>query len=498
MNSSPGIGSGLLRVGLVVCIAYALIFAGAGWLQVVEAGPLSADPRNPLQLEAARAPRGRILDVHGVVVADNARAVDGAQLRRYAHPAMAPITGYVSTIFGTAGLERTYDRQLTGVARLGAGGDLLRQFRSRASDPADLHLSVDIRLQELAARLLDDQRGAVVAIEPSTGRILALVSTPGYDPQQLADPATATAYLATLDDDPRAPLLDRATQGRYVPGSVFKLVTAAAGLESGAIGSDTAFADQPVESRRGFRLDGFRIQDAPRSVQLDQPLDLFEALEVSSNIWFAHAGLATGSLALLEVATRFGIGSAIAFDLPTASSQLNGGDGPLDGFADQVELANASYGQAEVLTTPLQMALAAAAIANGGVLLRPTLVDRVVSRGGDESQTAPTEIGRVMSATTASTLRDAMVQAVQGHYAADYAGGARVPGVRTAGKSGTAQLAPGQAPHSWFVGFAPADTPRIAVAVIVENAGSGSSRAVPLGGRLMHAWLKRFAPDSAP
>ncbi len=129
-------------------------------------------------------------------------------------------------------------------------------------DPDDLHLSVDVRFQELATRLLGDQRGAVVAIEPSTGRILALVSTPGYDPGRLVDPVTARSYLASLDRDESAPLLDRATQGRYVPGSVFKLVTAAAGLESGAIDTDTTFADQPAESRNGFRLDGFRIRDA--------------------------------------------------------------------------------------------------------------------------------------------------------------------------------------------------------------------------------------------
>ena len=496
---APGIGSGLLRVGMVICLAYALIAVGAGWLQVVQAGPLSEDPRNPLQLAAERAaPRGRILDVRGVVVADDGPSRGGVRPRRYPHPAMAPITGYKSALFGTAGLERTYDRQLVGLDPLQSGGELLRKFRSRPTDPTDIHLSVDVRFQELATRLLGDQRGAIVAIEPATGRILALVSTPGYDPAELVDPLTGRAYLARLDQDPDAPLLDRATQGRYVPGSVFKLVTAAAGLESGAIDTHTTFADQPAESRRGFRLDGFRIRDAARDVQLDHPLDLFEALEVSSNIWFAHAGLATGAAALSSVATRFGFGSAIGFDLPTGASQLNGADGPLDGFADRVELANAAYGQAEVLTTPLQLALVAATIANDGVMMQPTLVDRLVDQDGNDVRTQPRSLGRVLSTDTADTLRDAMVQAVEGEYAARYAGGAKVPGIHTAGKSGTAQLGPGKAPHSWFVGFAPASQPRIAIVVVVENAGSGSERAVPLGGRLMTAWLKRFAPDATP
>ncbi len=496
---APGIGHGLLRVGMVICLAYALLAVGIGWLQVVQAGPLSDDPRNPLQLAAERAaPRGRILDVRGVVVADNGRATGGVATRRYPHPAMAPITGYKSLLFGTAGLERTYDRELVGLDQMQPGGELLRKFRSSQTDPTDLHLSVDVRFQELATRLLGDQRGAIVAIEPSTGRILALVSTPGYDPSDLVDPLTGRAYLAGLDKDPDAPLLDRATQGRYVPGSVFKIVTASAGLESGAIDTRTTFADQPAESRRGFLLDGFRIRDAARDVQLDHPLDLFDALEVSSNIWFAHAGLATGAAALTSIAQRFGFGTAIDFDLPTASSQLNGGDGPLDGFADRVELANASYGQAEVLTTPLQLAMVAATIANGGVMMRPSLVDSLVAQDGSVVDLEPRAIGRELSPQTAATVRDAMVQAVQGRFAARYAGGAKVPGVTTAGKSGTAQLAPGQAPHSWFVGFAPAEAPRIAIVVVVENAGSGSERAVPLGGRLMSAWLKRFAPDPVP
>ncbi len=496
---APGIGSGLLRVGMVICLAYALIAVGAGVLQVVQAGPLTRDPRNPLQLAAERsAPRGRILDVRGVVVADNARPQGGVPRRRYPHPAMAPITGYKSLLFGTAGLERTYDRQLAGLDQLMPGGELLRKFRSDPWDPDDLHLSVDVRFQELATRLLGDQRGAIVAIEPSTGRILALVSTPGYDPGRLVDPVTGRSYLASLDRDESAPLLDRATQGRYVPGSVFKLVTAAAGLESGAIDTDTTFADQPAESRNGFWLDGFRIRDASRDVQLDHPLDLFEAMEVSSNIWFAHAGLATGAAALSSVAARFGFGSAIDFELPTASSQVSGGDGPMDGFADRVEVANAAYGQAEVLATPLQMALVAAAIANDGVMMAPTLVDRLVSASGDEVRAEPSAIGRVLTSDTATILRDAMVQAVEGRYADHYAGGAKVADITTAGKSGTAQLGPGQRPHSWFVGFAPAEQPRIAVVVVVEHAGAGSQRAVPLAGRLMTAWLKRFAGDPTP
>jgi peptidoglycan glycosyltransferase len=270
---------------------------------------------------------------------------------------------------------------------------------------------------------------------------------------------------------------------------VFKAVTAVAALDSGSITPETTYARQPAQYGTGFRVEGFVIHDAPRTVQLDHPLTFEEATEVSSNIYFAHAGLDTGTANLRQWATALGFGSTIPFELPTSASQVNGSDGPLDGFADEVELANAAYGQAEVLVTPLQMALVACSIANGGTLMRPTLVDRLVSASGRERTVDPAQIRRAMSSRTADQVRDAMIRAVNGPFAAGYAGGAAVPGVETAGKSGTAELANGQRPHSWFIGFAPARDPQIAIAVIVERAGTGSQRAVPMGGDLMSLYL---------
>ena len=489
VSDGPGIGTALLRVGLVIALVYGGLILGMGWWQVVQAGPLTADPANPLSLAAARsAPRGRILDSRGVVVAINVASSGGVPQRRYAHPDMAPIVGYKSLLFGTAGLERTYDSELTGLDQFGPADQLLRKFRSNPYDPSDLQLSVDVRLQDAATRLLGNDRGAVVAIDPRTGRVLALVSSPTYDPNNLADTTTAAAYLDSLRGDPGSPLLNRATQGLYVPGSVFKMLTATAALDSGSISPDTTFADQPAEYRTGFRVEGFRIRDAARTVQLDHPLDFDEATEVSSNIYFAHVGLATGPANMLAYAGRYGFGAPIPFDLPTAASQLTGGGGSLDGFQDQVELANAAYGQAQVLVTPLQMALVAATIANGGTMMQPRLVDRMVSQSGNVRTFDSRSLGQVMSAQTATEITTAMVRAVNGPYAAGYAGGAAVPGVLTAGKSGSAQLASGK-PHSWFIGFAPANNPQIAIAVVVEHGGAGSQRAVPLGGQLMKTYL---------
>ena len=261
----------------------------------------ACDPRNPLQLAAERAaPRGRILDARGVVVADNAPCAGR-------HPAPAlPASGDGAH----HGLQEppVRDRRAwsgpttgswSGSTSCSRAASCCASSAADPTDPSDLQLSVDVRFQELAARLLGDQRGAVVAIEPSTGRILALVSTPGYDPARAGRPgdrrgATSAASTRTATR--------RCSTGRRRAGTCPARCSSSSppppGLESGAIDTDTTFADQPAQSRRGFRLDGFRIRDAPRDVQLDHPLDLFEAIEVSSNIWFAHAGLATGAEAL--------------------------------------------------------------------------------------------------------------------------------------------------------------------------------------------------------
>jgi peptidoglycan glycosyltransferase len=485
-------GGALLRVGAVIGIVYGALAAGLGWWQVAEAQRLTDDPLNPLRLAALRdEPRGRILDARGKVLAFSSGDPADGQRRRYPYPAAAPVVGYHSVLLGTGGLERTYDRQLVGIDGLGPGGGLLRKLRPDPVDPADIWLSLDIRLQRLAFQLLGEDRGAVVALEPATGRVLALVSTPTYDPGRLSALSTGRAYLEALRGDPDAPLLLRATQAAYVPGSVFKLVTAAAGLETGAITAATRYGQQPQQSREGFVVDGFRVRDSPRGVQLDRPLDLREAMEVSSNVWFAHAALDAGPDALAETAADLGLSRPVPFELPTVAGQVNGGDGPLAGFGDRPELASAGFGQGEVLVTPLHLAVVTGAIANDGEAIAPRLVDRLVTAGGARWDLGSRGLGRLMSADTARVLTEAMVRAVEGPFAGPTAGGAKVPGFTTAGKSGTAEL-DDAAPHSWFVGFAPAEEPRIVVVVIVENGGPGSERAVPMAGRLMTAWLRRF------
>jgi len=483
------VAGSLLRLSLALAIGYGALAAGLVHWQVLEASRLTNDPLNPLVLAAARnAPRGSIFDSTGKVLAHNVGG-SGEPLREYPYFVAAPVVGYRSTIFGTAGLENTYDAQLTGLVSLRPGDELLRKFRDQPYNPSDLMTSLDVELQRVGVDLLGDQRGAVVAIEPTTGRVLALVSSPTFNPNRIVDPQNGRRYVADLREREDSPLLNRSTQGLYVPGSVFKIVTAIAGLGSGAIAATTKFEDQPEEYETGFLVQGFRIRDFPRRVQLDHPLNFYEATEVSSNIWFAHAGLETGPDALSDYASRLGFGLRIPFELPTSPSQVTGGDGPLSGFRDEVELANAAYGQGEVLVTPLQMALVASTVANDGLLMRPKLVDELRATDGSVTTLGPSGWSQVISPFDAQIISDAMQLAVEGPFGRDLAGSAKVPGIPTAGKSGTAELGGDAAPHSWFIGFAPADAPQIAVAVIVEGGGAGAQRAVPMAGDLMTHYL---------
>ena len=239
--------------------------------------------------------------------------------------------------------------------------------------------------------------------------------------------------------------------GRYVPGSVLKIVTAIAGLDSGAITPQTTFPEQPAAETAGLVVDGFKITDGHHPSTDGTALDLKGATEVSCNIWYALAGLRIGGARLVSEASQLGFGAPIPFDLPTAASSLTSGQGgDPGGFSGRPELAAASFGQGQAFVTPLQMALVASAVANDGVLMKPHLVMALTGKG------------------------------------------AKVPGVLTAGKSGTAEIGGSGEPHSWFIGFAGVDQPRIAIAVIVEQGGRGGARAAPLAGALMAKFFSLY------
>jgi peptidoglycan glycosyltransferase len=484
------LGRTTIHVAVVLSLAFGILAGAAGYWGVVEAPALVTSPNDAAVIAAARTvPRGLIKDRTGKTLASNKTDANGEGYRVYASRAVSQVIGYASSQYGRAGLERTYDAELSGLAG-DPLSDAFAKFGADRYDPKMLTLSLSLDLQKAAVAALGNHRGAVVMLDPRTGEVLALASTPTYDASAIADPTTARATFQALQTDPTQPLLPRATLGQYVPGSVFKIVTAVAGLGSGAITPATTYKQQPGAEKNGLLVGGFRIKDGHHPQTGSTPLDLVAATEVSCNIYYALTGLQTGGVALVDYAHRMGFGAALPFDLPTAISQVTGGGGPKPGgFKDDVELANAAYGQAETLVTPLQMALVASTIANDGDLMAPHLVTAMTGRGGTRT-IGPQSMGRVISADNARAINAAMVQAVEGPLGRLFTTGARIPGVTTAGKSGTAELGGTGEPHSWFIGFAPAEAPRIAIAVIVEQAGRGAEVAAPIAGDLMTLYLK--------
>jgi peptidoglycan glycosyltransferase len=494
-RSRHPVGPNIARVGIALSVAFGALAAGAGYWQVVRSAPLSAAPDNPAVVAAKRqAPRGRIVDRDGTVLADNKRDANGEPYRVYRDSAMSPVIGYASRQFGTAGLERTYDAQLVGATRPDPVADLLKKFETDPYDPQQLTLSISLPLQRAAVRALGNDRGAVVMLDPRTGEVLTLASTPTYDASAVANPDSCEKAFNQLRTTPTPPLLPRATQGQYVPGSVFKIITALAGLDSGAVTPDTTYAQQPKAEKDGLVVSGFRIRDGHHPETGSKALDFYEATEVSCNIWYALTGLKTGGDQLAAMAQRLGFGQTIPFDLPIGRSQLTNGGGNFGGgFKDAVELANASYGQAETLVTPIQMALVAATVANGGTLMQPHIVTSFSGKKSGTRAVQPQTWRQVVSATIADEVRQAMQRAVEGSLGRMFTSGAKIPGVLTAGKSGTAELGGSGEPNSWFIGFAPADNPQVAIAIVVEQGGRGGERAAPMAGSLMALALRTLA-----
>jgi peptidoglycan glycosyltransferase len=483
------LGRTTIHVAIVLSIGFALIAGAAGYWAVVEGPDLATSPNDAGVIAASRTiPRGEIMDRTGKVLASNKKDANGEQYRVYAGRAISQVVGYASNLYGRAGLERAFDAELTGLAG-DPVADAFSKFGAQRYDPKDLTLSLSYDLQKAAVAALGKHRGAVVMLDPKTGEVLALASTPTYDASTISNPTTAKAAFTALQADPAQPLLPRATLGRYVPGSVFKIVTAIAGLGSGKITPDTTYKQQPASEKNGLLVDGFRVKDGHHPETGSKALDLVDATEVSCNIYYALTGLQTGGANLVDYAKKLGFGAPLPFDLPTAASQVTNGDGSQPGgFTDDVELANASYGQAETFVTPLQMALVASTVANDGELMQPRLVTAMTGKNGTRT-IGPHSLGQVISASNAQAINAAMVKAVEGPLGRQFTTGAAVPGVVTAGKSGTAQLGGTGEPHSWFIGFAPANDPKIAIAVLVEQAGRGGEVAAPIAGDLMTQYL---------
>jgi peptidoglycan glycosyltransferase len=508
------IATNVRRLAVYLVLAFASVSGALVWWQVLDAQTLATRQDNPQVIATRRSlPRGSIFDVQGRLLASSV-VTDGISRRTYTDPAFTHLIGYASLRFGATGVERAWDDLLTGRSDPNPLRDLLNDILARQPDPHDLTLTIDQRLQDFAAGQLGADLGAVVAIDPQTGAILAMVSNPSYDATGFSgDPVTAQAPFDAIAAAPDNPFLDRSRQGHYTPGSIMKVLTAAGALDAGAITPQTTFPDQPAEEVDGFVVSGFTIREHDLGNVTPALWDLSPALQVSSNIYFAHVGLELGAERYLDYARRFGFcqglrigtdGRGLPVDPSYVSARVPGGCAP---FQDQVELASAAFGQAAVSVTPLQMALMAATIANNGAVPQPFVVRDVRSHAATPASGPTDDVleeygggrgNQVISSQVAAQVRQAMIDAVSGPIGRLYAGPGDVArfgisGIQTAGKTGTAERGPGLRPHSWFIGFAPAQDgalPSIAIAVIVEGGGTGTGHAAPIGGAIMAEWLK--------
>ena len=384
----------------------------------------------------------------------------------YAHT-----TGYYSLLYGASGLERVENSILSGTDDRLLVDRLSQLLAGRAPKGGSVQTTLLPDAQRTALRQLKGRRGAVLAIDPSTGAILAMVSSPTFDPNQLASPNAATEREAwsKLQNDEDSPLLNRSIAQVYPPGSTFKLVTAAAALSTGKYTKKSSL-----------------FGPASLKLPLSNKTTLENAIRISCNTALANLGLVIGNDVIADQAEKFGFNQSFDIPLSSATSVY-----PRD--IDRPQTALSAIGQFDVRSTVLQMALVAAGIGNQGVVMNPYLVAQ--TRGPDLAvldATTPTVFSQAVSADVAAQLRDMMVTVVKrgtGQRAA-------IPGVQVAGKTGTAQQGNGKPPHAWFVSFAPAKNPKVAVAVIIEDGDgsteiSGGRLAAPIARAVMEAVLNQ-------
>ncbi|MFD7748986.1 peptidoglycan D,D-transpeptidase FtsI family protein [Streptomyces sp. NPDC059698] len=479
-----------IRRASVFCLLMVLaLLVRATWVQGYEAKALADDEHNRRKTIAQYAqPLGDIIVAGSPVTGSKGTAGGDLRYKRtYTHGELyAAVTGYSSQAYGATQLEGIYGDVLDGTDdRLKNPKDLLT---GEQATPGDVLTTIDPDVQKAAYEALGDDKGAAVAMDPRTGRILGMVSTPSYDPSKISGTADGEAWKALLEDEDK-PLVNRALRQPLAPGSTFKLVVAAAALENGLYGS----VDEPTDSPDPYTLPN--TATVLRNENASAPCEnatLRTALQYSCNNVFAKAAVDLGQEKVKEMADAFGFDTE-KLDVPVRAAKSVYPTG-----MDEAQTALTGIGQFEVTATPLQMAMVTSALANGGESAAPHMVSRVTDGDGTAlEETGDGEGKRVVEESTAKQLRSAMVTVVEEGTGAN----ARIPGAEVGGKTGTAQngVDNGNTPYAWFTSYAKdrESGEEVAVAVIVEDSGSarsevsGNGLAAPVAQKMMKAALER-------
>ncbi len=478
----------LRRVALALFIVFTVLVLDVTYWQVIAADRLRDDPRNSrVLLTRTGRERGLVISADDQILAQSIGDPADSQryLRQYPHGDLyAHTVGFSSLLFGDTGIESSFAEELTSGRDLTVAG-IINALLGRDVRARSVQLTLHHQLQTVADEALQGQTGAVVAIDPATGAVLAMVSSPTFDPNTLIG-AGASASWAALRDDPSVPLQSRATGESYSPGSTFKSIIATAALETGVAGPDTEFPNT-----REIELPGSTATVENFGGALcggSDQVTLEEAFLRSCNTTFALLGMDLGAEAVVGAAQAYGFNRPVPLEIPLLTSVVP----PAETFENSLAaVAQTSLGERDVQATAFQMALVAAAIANDGLLMEPHLVARIFDADSTlESEVEPTLYAQPLGAGTATVLQQMMERVVtQGTGTR-----AQIPGVRVAGKTGTAEAGDGP-PHAWFIGFAPVEEPSIAIAVVVASGGNvgesatGGSVAAPVARQVIERWL---------
>ncbi len=515
------LGKRVLHISTVFLILMALLVGRIAYWQLVGAGqlmPHGLDPvseaarrviqeNDPSQLQELPQPlvqrishrladvsRGAIYDRKGNLLAQDLPDGQGGEVRIYSQPSLANVIGYTSGLgSGVSGLEWSYNSTLLGLNRPDAQ---LMQSLHQPVTGSDLNLTIDSDIQRAAEDALQGRAGSVVALDGHTGAILAMSSLPHFDPNQMNDPNYVNSLLQCGDSPQcQAPFLNRATQSLYTPGSTFKTVTLIAALDSGQVTPDTQIDfGPPVQGPNGpyyvYRVDGGEIPDPNHK---EQVLSVEMCYAKSANAAFARIAAEMPPATLEDYAARLGFSRPNAFPLEIPYSPAQLANDPKELASNNLLRASTGMGQGELLASPLEMGMVVLPVLNNGRMPLPYLVDSIrypygLKVGGPLKGEL---VQGIMKPGTAQEMHKIMVTAVEngsGYQAA-------VPGMTVGGKTGTAQLSDGQAPHAWFIGFVEQGRHSVVISVIIENGGEGSQAAAPVFAQVAQAAMTSLEKD---
>ncbi len=454
------------KKAVYVLMAMLILFSGVvlyfTYFQIFKSHDLanaSGNPRTYAREQTVK--RGSIYDRTGTCLVESEMHAGGQTRIHHYDSLYAQLIGYSHPQYQRSLLEASFNEYILG----GGQADFVQTLLgAEDTEGSDLHLTIDHELQKLAAEKLGGRKGSVVALDPVTGEVLCMVSNPSFNPNTLSEDYEKLSEISGL-------FYPRATQWNYVPGSVFKIITAAAAVENGLEGTE-------YDDTKPLYIDGQPIYNYNKKTYGE--LDMETAFAKSSNTYFAHIADMLGAQKLRETAENFGFNGEIPFDIPVRESTT------LLGSPERTEVAAVGYGQGQTTTSPLHMAMIAAAIANDGVMMEPYVV-KYAEKDGETVYQKDARIWQRAISSTAAQKVGAMMEACVEEGTGQ---GVRISGMSVAAKTGTAEIE-GQKDHAWFVAYAPAENPQIALAIVLENAGTTGSACAPLAKDLILNWVNR-------